>query len=434
MISKAALSPTQGSTRVMLWVLLVVYVFNFLDRQIVNILAEPIRRDLGISDTQIGLMTGLAFALFYTVLGLPIARYADRPSTDRSRLIAGALAIWSAMTALCGFAQSFAQLLLARIGVGVGEAGCTPAAHSLIADRVPAERRASAMAFYALGIPIGSLLGMMLGGYLADTLGWRKAFMVAGIPGLILALCVVLLIKDSHRKTFAQSTTAPTETVFAALGALFKSPAYLILVAAASASSFLSYGKATWTTIFFQRSYGLSPSEVGFTFGLWGGVAGVAGTWLGGWLADRFGRVDRRHVVTAPAIGMALAVPIAITAYFMTDWRLSLMLLMVPTVLNSLYYGPVYSSVQGLVARRHRATASAFLLFCQNLIGLGLGPLFFGMLSDSIKPTYGEDSVRYVLYGAACLGLIPALLFWILRPRLHAELDQHERAETQASD
>ena len=165
------------STRVMLWTLLIVYVFNFLDRQIVNILAEPIRRDLDLSDTQIGLMTGLAFALFYTVLGLPIARYSDRPTTDRGRLIAVALAVWSAMTALCGFAQNFVQLLLARVGVGVGEAGCTPAAHSLIADRVPAERRASAMAFYALGIPLGSLLGMVIGGYLADEIGWRKAIL-----------------------------------------------------------------------------------------------------------------------------------------------------------------------------------------------------------------------------------------------------------------
>lgn len=188
------LPKARQSTRVMLWMLLVVYVFNFLDRQIVNILAEPIRRDLDLSDTQIGLMTGLAFALFYTVLGLPIARHADRPSTNRGRLIAVALAIWSAMTALCGLAQNFLQLLLARVGVGIGEAGCTPAAHSLIADRVPAERRASAMAFYALGIPLGSLLGMMIGGYLADEIGWRKAFLFVGAPGVLLALLVVALM------------------------------------------------------------------------------------------------------------------------------------------------------------------------------------------------------------------------------------------------
>ncbi|MBK6801217.1 MAG: MFS transporter [Novosphingobium sp.] len=409
----------------MLWTLLIVYVFNFLDRQIVNILAEPIRRDLDLSDTQIGLMTGLAFALFYTVLGLPIARYSDRPTTDRGRLIAVALAVWSAMTALCGFAQNFVQLLLARVGVGVGEAGCTPAAHSLIADRVPAERRASAMAFYALGIPLGSLLGMVIGGYLADEIGWRKAFLFVGAPGVVLALVVVLLIGDTGRKASAASEAAAGESMMQAVRSLLSSRTFLILLAAASACSFLSYGKTTWTTIFFQRTHGLTPGEVGFWFGLWGGLAGMLGTWLGGWLADKFGKHDRRHVVTAPAIGMAVAVPIAISAYFATDWRMGLLLLMVPTVLNSLYYGPVFSSTQGLVALRHRAMASAVLLFCQNLIGLGLGPLFFGMLSDLIKPAFGDESVRYVLYGAALLGFVPAILFWMLRPRLHAELDRH---------
>ena len=423
--AKAASGKLDNSTRLMLWTLLIVYIFNFLDRQIVNILAEPIRKDLGISDTQVGLMTGLAFALFYTVLGLPIARYADKPSTNRGALIAGALAIWSAMTALCGMAQNFVQLLLARIGVGIGEAGCTPAAHSLIADRVPPEKRPGAMAFYALGIPIGSLLGMLIGGQLADTLGWRKAFMIVGMPGVILAVFVLFLVKDKARPVRAADAPGQGEGLFAAMAQVLRSPAYVILLAAASASAFLSYGKGTWTTIFFQRSHGMSPGDVGFWFGVGGGIAGILGTWLGGWLANRYGSVNRRHVVTAPAIGMVLAIPLAIASYFATDWRISLLLLMIPTVLNSLYYGPVYSSVQGLVPLHHRATASALLLFGQNLIGLGLGPLFFGMLSDWLRPEYGEDSVRYVLYGAACLGIIPAVLFWMLRPKLHAELDRH---------
>ena len=415
-----------GSTRVMLWVLLVVYIFNFIDRQIVNILAEPISRELGLSDTQIGLMTGIAFALFYTVLGLPIARYADKVTTHRGKLIAAALVIWSAMTAVCGLAQNFVQLLLARMGVGIGEAGCTPAAHSLIADRVPAERRASALAFYALGIPIGSLLGMLIGGLLADTLGWRKAFMVVGLPGIALAVVVLLLLKDGDRKLQTAATPgAAPDTLWQSLTAVMRSRAYVLLLVAGSSASFLSYGKGTWTTIFFQRSHGLSPGEVGFYFGLWGGLAGVAGTLLGGWLADRFGKTNRQHVMTAPAIGMVIAVPLAFSAYFATDWRLSLLLLMIPTALNSLYYGPTYSSVQGLVPLRTRAIASAVLLFCQNLIGLGLGPLFFGMVSDILKPEYGDNSVRYVLFGAAWLGLIPAFFFWRTSLRLNAELDRH---------
>ncbi len=420
----SAATDWRNSTRVMLWVLLVVYIFNFLDRQIVNILAEPIRKDLGLSDTQIGLMTGLAFALFYTFLGLPIARYADRPTTNRGWLIAGALAVWSGMTALCGLAQNFAQLLLARIGVGVGEAGCTPAAHSLIADRVPANKRASAMAFYALGIPAGSLLGMVIGGYLADQIGWRTAFLLVGMPGVLMALVVLALVRDPPRtpRTLGEGEALG---LLATLKALAGSKTFVLVLAAGSACSFLSYGKTTWTTIFFQRSHAMTPSEVGFWFGLWGGIAGMVGTWLGGWLADRFGATDRRHVVTAPAIGMALAVPVAFAAYQATDWRVSLALIMVPNVLNSLYYGPVFSSVQGLVAPHQRAVASAMLLFCQNLLGLGLGPLFFGMISDLLKPEFGEESVRYVLYGAAFLGLVPATLFWLVRPRLTGELDRY---------
>ena len=418
--------PILSSTRVLLWLLLIVYIFNFIDRQIVNILAEPISRELGLSDTQIGLMTGIAFALFYAILGLPIARYADRPTTNRGRLIALALVIWSLATAVCGLAQNFIQLLLARMGVGIGEAGCTPAAHSLIADRVPPERRSSALAFYALGIPIGTLLGMMIGGYLADELGWRRAFFVVGLPGVVLGVIVALVLKDNARPVHASagSAAAMPASLRQSLTEVLRSRAYVLLLCAGSAASFLSYGKGIWTAIFFQRSHGLTPGEVGFYFGLWGGIAGIAGTVLGGWLADRFGRTNRRHVLTAPAIGMTLAAPLAFAAYFVTRWEVALALLMVPTLLNSLYYGPTYSSVQGLVPLRTRAIASALLLFGQNLIGLGLGPLFFGMLSDLLKPAYGDESVRYVLYGAAWLSLVPAYFFWRCSLRLNTELDR----------
>ncbi len=422
-------APKPQSLRLVLSVLLVVYIFNFLDRQIVNILAEPIRRDLGLSDTQIGLMTGIAFAAFYTCLGIPIARYADRPSTNRAGLIAGALVIWSGMTALCGQAQNFTQLLLARIGVGVGEAGCTPAAHSLIADLAPPEKRASAMAFYALGIPIGTLLGMLIGGQLADAYGWRTAFVVVGVPGVFLACAVVLLLRDprSAGQALRAVSAAPLPRTLSnreALAEILGSRAFVLLLVAGSSAAFLTYGKATWTTIFFQRTHGLSAGETGFWFGISGGLAAIAGTLAGGWLADRFGKINRQHVMTAPAVGFALAVPLSISAYFMTDWRWALALLMLPTMLNALYYGPCYSSVQGLVKPEARAMASAVLLFSQNLIGLGLGPLFFGMLSDWIKPVAGADSVRWVLYGAAVIGFVPAWFFWRTSLRLNEELDR----------
>ena len=414
------------SVRATLWILLVVYIFNFIDRQIVNILAEPIALDLGLSDTQIGLMTGLAFALFYTALGLPIARYADRPTTIRPKLIAIALATWSVMTALCGFAQNFVQLLLARIGVGVGEAGCTPPAHSLISDMVPPERRSSALAFYALGIPIGTLLGMMIGGFLADLFGWRMAFLIVGLPGIALALVVYFFLRDprqipgSAAQGHGQSATLSTGV---ALRTVMGSRAFVLLLAAGSTAAFLGYGKVTWSTIFFQRTHDLSPGEVGFWFGVVNGAAGILGTWLGGYLADRFGARNRRHVLTTPAIGMAVAAPIAFLAYQASTWQVALALLIVPTLCNSLYYGPTYSAAQGLVPLRARAIAAAAMLFFQNLIGLGLGPLFFGMLSDTLAPTYGEESVRYVLYGAAFLGLVPAFFFWRCSLRLDEELD-----------
>ena len=425
----AAARQTGGSVRVTLWILLIVYIFNFIDRQIVNILAEPIRLELGLSDTQIGLMTGLAFALFYTILGLPIARFSDRPTTHRPKLIAAALATWSAMTALCGMAQNFVQLLLARIGVGIGEAGCTPPAHSLIADMVEPKKRSSALAFYALGIPVGTLLGMMIGGLLADFVGWRRAFFIVGVPGVLLAIVVAWVLKEPRRhltQAQAASNAQQTMPLGQAVRSVMGSKAFVLLLVAGSAAAFLAYGKTTWTTIFFQRTHGLTPGEVGFWFGVVNGAAGIAGTFLGGWLADRYGAENRRHVLTAPAVGMALAVPLAFLAYRADNWLFALTLLFLPTLFNSLYYGPTYSAAQGLVPLRARAIAAAVLLFFQNLIGLGLGPLFFGMLSDWLRPEFGEESVRYVLYGAAFLGLLPAFFFWRCSLRLNEELDQKD--------
>lgn len=417
----AAAAARTTSTRLLLWTLLIVYVFNFLDRQIANILAEPIARDLGLSDTQLGLLTGLAFALFYTVLGIPLARWADRPTSNRVGLIAVALTVWSAMTALCGLAQNFAQLLLARIGVGVGEAGCTPAAHSLISDTVPAEKRSAAMAFYGLGIPIGGLLGLVIGGGLADWLGWRAAFIAVGLPGILLAVFVWLAIRDPRLGGVARGGP-PALSLGAALALLGRSPAFLLIMAASSTIAFLGYGKHVWAVIFFQRTHGLSPGETGLFYGLAVGLAGLAGTYLGGWLADRFGRRDKRHILTAPAVGALVAAPLLFLAYSAEDWRIALAIIVVPTLLNSFYYGPTFSAAHGLVAPQARAMASAVLLFAQNLIGLGLGPLFFGMLSDAFKAEAGAESVRWVLYGAAWLGLIPALLFWLASRRLGGEM------------
>lgn len=432
----------EQSTRLVLWTLLFVYVLNFLDRQIVNILAELIKTDLGLSDTQIGLMTGLAFALFYTVLGIPIARYADNPKTSRTALISVSLAFWSGMTALCGLAQSFTQLLLARVGVGVGEAGCTPAAHSLISDTVPAEKRSSAIAFYGLGIPVGSLLGMAMGGLLADAYGWRVAFLIAGAPGVVMAIAVPFLIREPRRQRELSSAgqailvnppgagaavPAATTTVLPtreALLEILRSKAMVQLLIAAGLVAFLSYGKTVWATIFFIRTHGLSAGETGLFLGISAGLAAMIGTWAGGWMADRYGARDPRNIVTAPAMGLLLGAPILFFGYAAADWRLALVLIVLATVLNSFYYGPTYACVQSLVRPQARAMATAVMLFAQNLIGLGLGPLFFGMLSDALAPIAGDESVRWVLYGAAWLGVFPALFFWRARRHLGRELAQ----------
>ncbi len=414
--------------KIMLFALLLVYILNFLDRQIVNILAEPIKGELGLSDTQLGLLAGPAFAVFYAVLGIPIARYADNAKTNRVWLISICLAVWSGMTAICGFAQNFAQLALARIGVGVGEAGCTPAAHSLIADSVPPEKRSSAIAFFGLGIPIGGLLGLIIGGIVNDQYGWRIALMLVGTPGILLAFLLPLLIRDPRRCAdsahfnTAESPVKAKLSIKDAVREVFASKAYLYVFIAASFTAFLSYGKGLWTISFFIRSHGLSTTEAGLAMAVALGISGIIGTWLGGKMADVFGKRDKRHILTMPAIGMAIAAPILFAGYWAEDWRIAVALLILPTILNSAYYGPAYGCVQGLVRPEARAIAASLVVFGQNLIGLGMGPLLFGMLSDWLQPMAGDESVRWVLYGAAWLGLIPAFFFWRASLRLNAEL------------
>ncbi len=431
MANAASASPTgfaASSQRVMLWTLLVVYILNFLDRQIVAILAEPMKLEFGLSDTQLGLLAGPAFAVFYAVLGVPIARYADKAGTNRVWLISISLAVWSGMTAVCGVAQNFLQLALARVGVGVGEAGCTPAAHSLIADSVPPEQRSSAIAFYGLGIPIGGLLGLIIGGIVNDLYGWRAAFMIVGAPGIILAFVLPKIIRDPRRTSDAMQAASingpakPALSVSEAAREIFTSKAYLYIFIAASFTAFLSYGKGLWTISFFIRSHGFSTTEAGLAMAVALGLSGIIGTWLGGKVADVFGKRNKRHLLTMPAIGMAIAAPFLFMGYWADDWRIAVALLIVPTILNSAYYGPAYGCVQGLVRLEARAVAASLVVFGQNLIGLGLGPLAFGMLSDALQPMAGTDSVRWVLYGAAWLGLIPAFFFWRASLRLNAEL------------
>lgn len=407
-----------------LGVLLVVYIFNFLDRQIVTILAEPIARDLGLSDTQIGVLTGLSFALLYSTLGLPIARLADRPRTDRVKLIAAAVAVWSVATALCGGALGFIQLAIARVFVGVGEAGATPPAHSLITDVAAPEKRARAFAIYQLGPPIGGLIGMVLGGLLAGSVGWRMAFVVVGLPGLALALLVLLLLRDPRRSDGPASRAQPLP-LGEALRQILASKAMRLLLAAAGFASFATYGVLIWTTIFFQRSHGLTPAETGLWFGLVNGLGSILGVWLGGQIGDRHRAKGKQHLLTVPALAQLLSVPFLLAALVMPDSRVAMVLFFPAIVLNWLYVAPYYSAVQGLVPPAARAVASAAILFMQNLIGLGLGPVLLGYCSDLLKPTYGTESVRYVLFIAGLVSLVAGALLWRARKFLPGELDRY---------
>ena len=432
MVDTATPSPvinpvSSGYRRYALWVLLIIYTLNFLDRQVVNILAEPIKRDLGLADWQLGMMTGLAFAIFYTVLGIPIARMAE--TKNRPYIIGASVAVWSAFTVLCGFTQNFWQLILMRIGVGVGEAGCTPPAHSLITDYVPKEKRASAIAFYSIGTPLGTLVGMAMGGLVADAYGWRVAFMMAGAPGILFALVAAFTLIEPRRQLAADiAARASAQISFkAALAVLATKKTFWLVALAASIKAFIGYGYAPFIASFFFRNHGAEIAQLaagfglksagflGLALGLIGGTAGVIGAWLGGFLADRLGAKDLRAYVMVPAIASVLTIPIFITAVSLNAPMPAIGLLAINALLGTLWYGPVYATAQSIVEPHMRATASAVLLLVINLIGLGLGPVAVGLLSDVLAGPGGlgeAQGVRWALILSAGLGLVAFGLFW----------------------
>ncbi len=409
-----------------LGMLVVVYVFNFLDRQIVTILAEPIKVDLGLNDTQIGLMTGLAFALFYTVLGIPIARLADR--ANRTTIISAALVVWSGMTALCGMANNFMQMLAARIGVGVGEAGCSPPAHSLIADYYPPEQRASALSIYALGIPIGSILGLLAGGWIAEFYGWRMAFFLVGIPGIVLAIFFKWTIREPIRG-MSEPAGLPTAQEQPPLGetisTLLRNRTMVHLAMGGALTSFVGYGLGQWLPAFFIRIHGLGIAETATYFGLVLGVASAVGTLLGGTMADRLARRgDARMYAWLPAVGVLLAFPFYVAALMSDQPYLAIAILVAPSLLNSLWLGPAFGTIQNLAPMRMRAMASAILLFILNIIGLGLGPFLVGVLSDLLVPTFGEDSLRYAILIATVAYFWAGAHFLLAGRSIRADLER----------
>jgi len=379
----AAPGLTDSSVRYGLWLLLLIYTLNFIDRQIVAVLGEDIKRDLGLTDTQLGLLGGLAFALFYTFLGIPIARIAERG--NRVGIISAALVVWSGFTALCGTATSFWQILLYRFGVGVGEAGCTPPAHSLISDYVKPEKRASALALYSMGVPIGTFGGFAIGAIIAANYGWRAAFFMVGLPGVLLGILAFFTLKEPRKLGLSMPPTVKTH-FGEALKELRAIPSYWYAVFGATIVSFLGYGHAYFLQAFLARVHGMELQERGVAFAFMVLIAGVLGTWAGGKIADSYAKRDARAYVILPAIAFALGTPFFLAAMF---WPVApgsgyivLLWLAIPTAMNSVWYGPVYASIQGLVKPHTRATAVAVMFFILNLIALGLGPTTIGFFSD----------------------------------------------------
>jgi predicted MFS family arabinose efflux permease len=404
-VNKAA-PPRERSASLVLALLLVAYIFNFLDRQILGILAQPIKADLRLSDTQFGAIGGLAFALLYSVLGVPLAYLADR--TSRSAVVAGSLAVWSAFTALCGAAASFTQLFLYRLGVGIGEAGGVAPSYALIADYFPPERRARALSVFSLGIPIGLAGGTLIGAYIAHAINWRAAFLVMGIAGVLLAPVLRLVVRDLPRHSPA--TQAPLSSVFPLLA---RKPAFWLLAFASSASSLCGYGLALWTPSVMMRSFGLDLLTTGKFLASLLLIGGCAGVFAGGWLADRLGAADRGWYAKLPAIAWIVSVPAWGIGLFAPSLWIAWPLLLVGNAVNILWLGPVTTAVQHLVPRPMRSTASASFLLINNLIGLGVGPLLMGRLSDALKATRGADALRDAAVACLVFYLAAAVLMFL---------------------
>lgn len=390
------------------------YTLNFVDRQIVGILAEPIKHDLSLSDSQLGWLGGTAFALFYTVLAVPIARLADR--SDRSVVLTGGLALWSLATAVCGAAQNFGQLFLARTAVGVGEAAGVAPAYSLLADLYPVERRARAMAVFSLGSPIGSAIGITFGGLIAAQVSWRAAFVTVGLAGLLLAPVYKFVVRDPER-----AKTAPAAPLGAVFALLARKPSFWLMSLAAGTGSLVAYGLAFWIPSLFARSFNLGLADRSLIYGSVQFVGGVAGVLLGGVVGDRLSRSRPAALALVPTVAYALCLPTFLLALSSHSPALAGLLLVIPVALSVAWLGPVIAAVNGLVPAPMRATASAIFLFIINLVGLGLGALVIGSISQALTPRYGVEALRYSAMTVTGLYAVAALLMGLGAGRLNRD-------------
>ena len=388
-----------------LGVLTTVYSFNFIDRQLLVILQESIKAEMGLSDTQLGLLSGFSFAIFYVSFGIPLAKLAD--SWIRRDVIVISLTVWSSMTAISGFAQNFIHLLLARIGVAIGEAGGSPPAHAMVSDIFNQQQRATALAIYSTGINIGILFGFLLGGWINEFYGWRTAFLVVGLPGIALAIFLKLAVAEPTRgmaeeKVDEGSAPKLNET----LKLLWSRKSFRHLSIACGIHAFVSYGAGNFIPSLFLRLHDIETGELGTWLAL-SSVAGGIGTFMGGYLSDRLGKQDPRWYQWVPAITTLIYLPFTLFIYLTDQTYLALMTTFITGMLFNAYLAPNLAITHSLVGLRMRAMSSAILFFILNFIGLGFGPMVIGFVSDMINPTYGIESIRYAL-----LIVIPISTIW----------------------
>lgn len=387
-------------------VLTIVYSFNFIDRQLLAILQESVKADLGLSDSQLGLLTGFAFAAFYVIAGIPIASWADR--SNRRNIVAASLFIWSFMTAISGTVSNYIQLLLARIGVGIGEAGGSPPSHSMISDIFPPGERASAIGFYSMGVSIGILFGFLAGGWLNEFFGWRVAFMVVGAPGILLAVVIWMTVPEPGRGLTEQRKVTSVKVPFKqVLAVLWSRHSFRHMALAAGLNAFAGYSVSNWMASFMIRTHQMSTGELGTWLSLTIGLGGAVGVFCGGLLADRLAPRDKRWYVWLPALAGFICVPFMVATYMVGSAYTALLMGVVPGILFNVYLGNVIATTHSMVGLRMRALSSAILFLVINTIGLGLGPWSIGMLSDYLAPSLGVDSLRH-----AMLYVLPAVMFW----------------------
>jgi len=418
----SAASISDSARRYALGLLVVVYTFNFIDRQILAILLPAIKAEFGVGDTVLGFLAGTAFALFYATLGVPIALLADR--WNRRNLIVLSLALWSGMTALSGFAANVLQLALARIGVGVGEAGCSPAAHSMIADYYPPEQRASAMGIFTLGISFGIMIAYLSGGWIVENIGWREAFLIVGVPGLVLAVILRLTVDEPPRGLSESRLDRPERPrVGEVVRALAGRRSFLLISLGAALASFGGYAVANFFPSYLVRSFGMSPASIGVYLGIVLGTAGGLGFAGGGFVADRLGRRGQRLALRGVALALLVGWLFNFPVFMSRDLTVVLVLFVVPAVFSNFYLAATFAQTQGLVSLRMRSVASALMLFILNIIGLGLGPQLTGILSDLLQPSLGTESMRYALLAVvAAVYPIAALCYWLASRTIEADL------------